>query len=107
MKNLKKLLPLFAFVLGLGLVFTQSAFKSHNDQPPLFWYEISSTGTLQTQLNEVKVDKDEAMFGSVPLTECQDVSTDYCIIGYDTEQVIDTSAPSPDSEDHVVLFDRP
>lgn len=28
MRNLKKLLPLFAFVLGLGLVFTQSAFKA-------------------------------------------------------------------------------
>lgn len=28
MKNLKKLLPVFALVLGLGLVFTQSAFKS-------------------------------------------------------------------------------
>ncbi|MEJ5994391.1 DUF6520 family protein [Pedobacter sp. Du54] len=28
MKNLKKLLPIFAFILGLGLVFTQSAFKS-------------------------------------------------------------------------------
>jgi hypothetical protein len=27
MKNLKKLLPIFAFVLGVGLVFTQSAFK--------------------------------------------------------------------------------
>jgi hypothetical protein len=27
MKNLKKLLPIFAFVLGIGLVFTQSAFK--------------------------------------------------------------------------------
>ena len=28
MKNLRKLLPLFALVLGIGLVFTQSAFKS-------------------------------------------------------------------------------
>lgn len=27
MKNLKKLLPLFALILGFGLVFTQSAFK--------------------------------------------------------------------------------
>lgn len=28
MNNLKKLLPLFAFVLGIGLVFSQSAFKA-------------------------------------------------------------------------------
>ncbi len=28
MKNLKKFLPLFAFVVGLTLVFTQSAFKA-------------------------------------------------------------------------------
>ncbi len=33
MKNLKKLLPVFAFVAGLGLVFTQSAFTSKIDAP--------------------------------------------------------------------------
>ena len=33
MRNLKKLLPLFAFVLGLGLVFTQSAFTGKSATP--------------------------------------------------------------------------
>ncbi len=36
MKNLKKLLPLFAFVLGLGLVFTQSAFIGKSATPTHF-----------------------------------------------------------------------
>lgn len=42
MKNLRKLLPIFAFVLGLGLVFTQSAFKSESlkkDTVRLYYYD--------------------------------------------------------------------
>ena len=42
MKNLKKLLPLFAFVLGLGLVFTQSAFTGISATPT--HYNIAATG---------------------------------------------------------------
>jgi len=34
MKNLKKLLPAFALVVGLGLVFTQSAFKAEKFATP-------------------------------------------------------------------------
>lgn len=42
MKNLKKLLPLFAFVLGIGLVFTQSAFTGKVDPPT--YYNAASIG---------------------------------------------------------------
>lgn len=48
MKNLKKLLPVFAFVLGLGLVFTQSAFttKTTSGEYGLYqgvWYDYNGT----------------------------------------------------------------
>ncbi|MBC7616976.1 MAG: hypothetical protein H7202_12995 [Pedobacter sp.] len=42
MRNLKKLLPLFAFVLGLGLVFTQSAFTGKSATPT--HYNNAATG---------------------------------------------------------------
>ena len=48
MKNLKKLLPIFAFVLGIGLVFTQSAFttKTTSGEYGLYgghWYDYNGT----------------------------------------------------------------
>ena len=38
MKNLKNLLPILAFVLGIGLVFTQSAFKSTTTKTSKQWF---------------------------------------------------------------------
>lgn len=49
MKNLKNLLPLFAMIIGLGLVFTQSAFKAKKDT--LYWFQVdTSTGAISTYL---------------------------------------------------------
>ena len=42
MKNLRKLLPLFALVLGIGLVFTQSAFTVKSTTPT--YYNIAASG---------------------------------------------------------------
>ncbi|RZK26471.1 MAG: hypothetical protein EOO43_02735 [Flavobacterium sp.] len=42
MKNLKNLLPLFALVLGLGLVITQSAFKPVKSESTTGHYYILS-----------------------------------------------------------------
>lgn len=106
LKNLKKsIFGLFALVMVFGLVFTLSAFKLKT-QPELYWYKISATNTLEEQLNEFKVDKDEAMNGAEPLTDCPDSGDDYCIIGYETEQTINDPAPSPATNDHVVRYTR-
>ena len=45
MKNIKKLLPLFALILGIGLVFMQSAFKSvaHNTLTTKQWFVYTGT----------------------------------------------------------------
>ncbi len=42
MKNLKLVLPLFAIILGLGLVFTQSAFQVSNKSTTLRYRYIGN-----------------------------------------------------------------
>ncbi len=48
MKNLKNVLPVFAFVLGLGLVVTQSAFTGKVD-PPTHYNAATGTGPADWQ----------------------------------------------------------
>ena len=45
MKNSKKLLPVLALVLGLGLVFTQSAFTKGKVNTPVVYQYISNSST--------------------------------------------------------------
>lgn len=46
MKNLKKFIPVFAFVLGIGLVFTQSAFKNATSTTTNWYLIDENTGVL-------------------------------------------------------------
>ncbi|MGF1924965.1 MAG: DUF6520 family protein [Bacteroidia bacterium] len=68
MKNLKKLLPVFAFVLGLGLVFTQSAFIGKSAEPthyntnpsptgPPVWVELEEGMVIGTEEGEFSCDE--------------------------------------------------
>lgn len=69
MKNLKKLLPAFAFVLGLGLVLTQSAFTGKsttathfNDAAtgmPADWQPLG-TKVIGTDPGEFSCDDDQS-----------------------------------------------
>ncbi|MCX2432178.1 hypothetical protein [Pedobacter sp. GR22-10] len=99
----------FALVAIMGLAF---AFKPSNSsantkkvQPNLYWYQISSSGTLQAQLNSTPQTKDDSMpGGSNPLTSCEDQTAADCIRGYETVQTIDDVAPAPADNDHRVRF---
>lgn len=52
MKNSKKLLPVLALVLGLGLVFTQSAFKSVQKSAPVE-YQYTSNSNLEQDMQDI------------------------------------------------------
>ncbi|MDQ7950133.1 MAG: DUF6520 family protein [Pedobacter sp.] len=86
MKNSKSLLPFFAIVLGLGLVFTQSAFKSG----------VKKT-TLMFQYQDADDDRinDEAAWEDVtsePAESCGEGSTLPCIVSFDTTEYADLAA---------------
>jgi hypothetical protein len=51
MKNLKKLLPVIAVVIGLGIFFGASAFKSINQKTTTLKYRF--TGTSTTELHDI------------------------------------------------------
>lgn len=56
MKNLKKLLPVFALVLGLGLVFTQSAFKAKTGD--MYGKTYSGSDVIWIPLTELTEDNE-------------------------------------------------
>ncbi len=55
MNNFKKFLPLFAFILGIGLIVTQSAFKNSADVKYVLyngvWYDLSQDPPQGKQFN--------------------------------------------------------
>jgi len=51
MKNLKLVLPALALILGLGIVFTQSAFKGKTKTPVV--YEYTSNSHLPADIKDI------------------------------------------------------
>lgn len=105
---LKKLnVGFLALVLGLGLVMTQSAFKSveplKTTQPELYWYYIDG-GVFNGLAYPDKVDKDFVMNPSNNITDCEDLGSEFCLIGYETEQNTSLPPTSPSTADHRVLY---
>ncbi len=79
--------------------------KAKRQQPLLYWYQISSSGRLQSQLNSAPQTKDDAMPGGAnPLTDCEDQTTADCIRGYATVQTIGIPAPAVPGDDYHVTF---
>lgn len=52
MKNLKFLLPLFAIILGTGIVFTSSAFKAKSSKTPVL-YQYTSNSHLPADIKNI------------------------------------------------------
>ncbi len=75
MKNLKKFLPLFAFVLGLGLVFTQSAFKSVDKQLTKEWGFDENLG-VWVDLNDLPIDATGTTCDEITLDPCTYIFND-------------------------------
>lgn len=83
MKNLKNLIPLFALLLGFGLVITQSAFTTQTTyQTPtedLFWYEVEYDGTQAKISSSITHVGDKT---SYPTPPCDDTDINFlCVIG--------------------------
>ncbi|SFH19451.1 DUF6520 family protein [Pedobacter insulae] len=71
MKNLKKLLPAFALVVGLGLVFTQSAFKA--EKTSYTYYRVGGEWVA-----------------AIPGYSCNEAETEIC------SEVFDHPNPTPE-----------
>jgi hypothetical protein len=85
------MVAVFSLIAFVGF----SAFKNADikpvQQPALYWYSISSSNTLASQLNSTPQTKNESLpTGGNPLTECEDTSSDFCIVGYTTPQSVGT-----------------
>lgn len=81
MKNSKNLLPLAAIVLGLGLVFTQSAFKSPVKQSTTeLMYQYQDT-------DDARINDEDAWAPVTPESEsCGEGSTLPCIVKFQTSE---------------------
>lgn len=97
----------FALVAVLGLTFAFVPAKSVVEkkvQPDLYWYSISS-GKLASQLNSSPQNKEDSMpNGANPLTNCEDLTTVPCIVGYETVQSPGINVPATASPDHRITF---
>lgn len=106
MKNLKNLLPLFALLLGVTLVFTQSAFTSKSSASPKedlkYWYQVSNGFTVGSHIDR-KV-KSEMLQS----TDCQDdLNQDVCLFGSDTTVPNNTNIGSPTDENRILDTAQP
>ncbi|RYF25077.1 MAG: hypothetical protein EOO42_04535 [Flavobacteriales bacterium] len=84
MKNLKNLLPVLALVLGLGLVLTQSAFKSGK-----------TTMTYQYDRNDAFGIDNPAHWNNLaetPQQSCSEGTTLPCIVQFDSSEYVDLDA---------------
>lgn len=84
MKNLKKLIPVAAFVLGIGLVFTQSAFKSASSLKT-YQYDDNTSANLFDRMAWIDLDVEEA----ISCTEGDDLP---CTVQFDTSEYADIDA---------------
>ena len=110
--NFRKWMKIGSAIIGMAAIFYSISFGFAENkeldtlqQPALFWYQISATGTLEELKNEVAQTKDDSMpDGSNPLTGCDDTAEDDCLRGYETEQDLNIPAPSVPDDDHRIRF---
>lgn len=100
MKNSKKLLSLSALLLGLTLVFTQSAFTSSAvtsvKETPKYWYEVVGGYTTDFAGHDVKSEM-------ITLTGCEDdPNQDICLFGSDTELAPNSPVGTPSAENRIL-----
>ena len=90
MKNLKNLLPLFAFVLGIGLVFTQSAFTPKSTE---YGYDPMNTSGIAVDgwvdLTGLVLDNT----GTVPQSYRCDFSSEFCKVYFASTPNEETELP--------------
>ncbi len=99
----------FALVAVLGLTFAFIPAKSVSEkkaQPSLYWYSIDQNdNTLKAQLNSSPQTKDDSMpNGANPLTECRDLTSTPCIVGYETAQPTGIDVPATAGIEHRIAF---
>lgn len=80
MKNLKLILPVFAIVLGLGIVFTQSAFKAKTPINLAYQYTGSTDEGVMEPSNWTPI-----TYQPTP-TECDELGDLVCIVQFTDEQ---------------------
>lgn len=80
MKTLKNLLPLFAIVLGIGLVFTQSAFKSTITKT--YQYQQANNDRLFDETAWADLDIEESQ-------SCSEGSTLPCVVEFEDTEFAD------------------
>jgi hypothetical protein len=81
MKNSKNLLPLFAILLGLGLVFTQSAFKPAKKSATTVMYQYEDTNDARINLEDAWTD----VTFETP-ESCSEGAVLPCVIEFDTTE---------------------
>ncbi len=92
-------------VLAIVLAFSSSAFTTKKVvrlvQPSLFWYSLNGSGQLQAQLNSTAQTKDDSMpAGANPITDCEDQTSEHCIVGYTSTQSTGIPAPAVAGDDY-------
>lgn len=95
----------FALVAVLGLTFAFIPAKpvvEKKVQPSLYWYSIDQNdNTLKAQLNSSPQTKDDSMpNGANPLTDCRDLTSVPCIVGYEAVQPTGIDVPATASFQH-------
>lgn len=86
MKNFRKLIPLFALVLGLGLVFTQSAFKNTHTDTLKYRFNGHNFQQLEDADKWDNISEEDEPEGCEPGTELP------CIVEFDESTYADIEA---------------
>lgn len=99
MKNLKNLLPLFAMIIGLGLVFSQSAFKSSKNKAILTYrYNGSNAAGVTTVANwtDPSIEPNPQ--------NCEAGTEIPCLVQFDTSEYADISAFIADKPSNALML---
>lgn len=97
----KYLLGFFALVAVLvASAFTIRKDPKNSVNPTYYWYVIENNQVQGPRLNNVKVDKDEAMQS---LTDCEDLTSTICLAGSDDPN-LDFEDPVPSAQTDNYIF---
>lgn len=102
MKNLKNLLPLFALLLGVTLVFTQSAFTAKSSaqvkEDPKYWYEVAGGFTVGSYVDH------QLKSEMIDLSGCaDDENQDICLFGSNSNSVPNNTPVGTPTEENRIL----
>jgi hypothetical protein len=78
-------------VLGLGLIlaFIGAAFKAKSTITTTYWFEVSADG------------EDIISYHGTTATGCNEPSGDYCLLGFEAEDIEDPNAMTPELKEEV------